>query len=542
MFASLKRTQNPYKSDNANQTEQLQNLLASLIFMDNAAFIRFDSNASFTSSPTGNHLIEQSTDSPTADAYNLPLFNEPLKLPIEELAVTSSDQALLTKLPPPASSHLYSFEQDSNTSDPRAANAEVFQTSFDLTQSIDPMSKDSSTIDITASQDSPIHVADYSWSETHAGTSYEQSYGFLFSEASVNPQVVTPVAEDWSSASGWGQINVGKSLEWALPDYSFVNANDASNTPAYLTDMGFTYAWANGFTGKGVVIAAIDTGFDFHNPYLTQGIDFSVYNWNFIDHNNNVQDDNGHGTMTASEMVADPSTGFGICGGSFDAELMVLKALDASGKGSVANVCEAIYYAVDHGADIINMSLGQNIANSQLQSAMQYAWAHDVVVVAAAGNNAGSSPSFPAAYGSTFSNVIAVGASDYQGAALELANFSNHAGSFQPYNYVTANGVDIIGFGTENTLWSWSGTSMSAPLVASQAAILESANPALTAAQIIQAITGSADNLDTWLNAYATGSDPGIQASGSHDTSTEFNLLNTHTNVIQNAFPLEHMY
>lgn len=542
MFASLKRIQSPYKSENSNQTEQVQNLLASLIFMDNAAFIRFDSNASFTSAPTGKHLLEQSTESLTADAYNLPLFDLPLKLQINELADTSHGQGLLTKLPTPPSTHFDSFKRDSNNPDAIAHYAEVLQTNFDLIQSVDETSLGSSKIEITVSQESPINVADYSWTETNASTAFDQSYGVVFSTESVNPLAVRPVSEDWNSASGWGEVNVGKSLELVLPNYSFVNLGKDLHTPAYLNETGFTYAWANGFTGKGVVIADIDTGFDFQNQYLTRGIDFSVYNWNFITQDNNVQDDNGHGTMTASEMVADPNTGFGICGGSFDAELMVLKALDSSGRGSVANVCEAIYYAVDHGADVINMSLGQNMANAQLKSAMEYAWAHDVVVVAAAGNNAGSSPSFPAAYASAFSNVIAVGASENQGIGFDLATFSNHAGSIHPYNYVTANGVGLIGFGTDNTLWSWSGTSMSAPLVASQAAILESANPNLTASQIVQAITNSADNLDSWLETYSTNTGNAMQSTASHETVLDLNLMNTHSSVIQSAFPIDHLY
>jgi len=306
--------------------------------------------------------------------------------------------------------------------------------------------------------------------------------------------------------------------------------------------MGFTAAWSQGYTGTGVVIADIDTGFDFHNSRLTEGINFSAYNWNFINHSNNVQDDNGHGTMTASEMVADPGTGFGVVGAAFDAQLMVLKALDSNGQGSTSQVCEAIYYAVDHGADVINLSLGQNSPNTELQSALAYANTHDVVVVAAAGNNAANTPCFPAVYAALFPNVIAVGATQYAGTGTELAYYSNHAGGTQGYNYVSAIGTDLIGYGINNTLWSWTGTSMASPLVAAQAAIIESTHSGMSASQVIQTINATSVNLHDWLNTGASLDGTVSHQSNAYSMADEVALSTyayTHTSY---ADAIEHVY
>jgi len=541
MKASMKWVQNQSKSEKMKQAEQVQNLFASLFILDNASFINLDAGSPFAI----NHVVAEihgfTQNNPQTDNSVETLFKAPeavLEAAHEASVSEKFELSDIAFVQPANTQSIESFSSSQSMSVHRSDDLWP-----DLSLGIEKTHTNAETTkeEFSHQRNAPFDVIDHGQSEGYAGIPLDQGYGSVLLEVTLTKQASVTTG-DWNSTSGWGQVNVIKSLELANADYSSTYTHGTPNAPAYLSEMGFTAAWANGFTGKGVVIADIDTGFDFKNNYLTQGIEFSSHNWNFINNSNNVQDDNGHGTMTASEMVANPHTGFGIWGASYSAELMVLKALDSSGKGSVANVCGAIYYAVDHGADVINMSLGQNLPNAQLQSAMQYASSHDVVVVAAAGNNAGNSPSYPAAYGAAFSNVIAVGASENHFTGYELASFSNHAGSIQPYNFVTANGVDIIGFGINNTLWSWTGTSISAPLVAAQAAILESANKSMTASQIIQAITGSADNLDKWLNSGTVGYSADIYAASSHSTPYDLSLSNTHETIIQNVFPIEHVY
>lgn len=316
-----------------------------------------------------------------------------------------------------------------------------------------------------------------------------------------NAPAMTPTP-GWSASSGWGQANVAHALA-LVKGADYIPSISQAHTHSYLDDLGFTAAWSQGYTGQGAVIACIDTGFDLKNNYLTSHLRLSSYGWNFVNESTDVQDDNGHGTMTGSEMCAGPDTGFGITGGAYGAELMVLKALDANGHGSSSQVSSAIYFAVDHGADVINLSLGQNNPDSVILTALSYAQAHDVVVVAAAGNSTADQPCYPAAYAMVMPHVIAVGATQTSSAPFSMASFSNQAGTTQGYNFVTAPGVDITGFGTDEQLWSWSGTSVAAPLVAAQAAILASAKASQHARDIVQSIMESADSLELMFGGSA---------------------------------------
>ena len=364
------------------------------------------------------------------------------------------------------------------------------------------------------------------------------SSGSAFAASSAPAMSTTP---GWSAASGWGQPNVAHALA-LVKGANYQSAISQTGMHSYLDDMGFTTAWSQGYTGKGVVIASIDTGFDFKNPYLTAHMHFSAQCWNFVNDSANAQDDNGHGTMTASEMCAGPATGFGITGGAYDAELMVLKALDDNGHGISSQVSSAICYAVDHGAAVINLSLGQNNADHLIQNALSYAMAHDMVVVAAAGNSAASQPCYPAAYGMVMPHVIAVGATQTSNLPGTLAAFSNQAGTTQAYNFVTAPGENIIGFGTDEQLWSWSGTSVAAPLIAAQAALLASAQANQHARDIVQSIMQSADALEMMFGgpSAATGSaiSPGSQAAYLYEKS----VFVEDSKLKLSALPFEHMY
>jgi subtilisin family serine protease len=296
-------------------------------------------------------------------------------------------------------------------------------------------------------------------------------------------QPTIPVASTWSATTGYGEINVLAALDAAsgkkLTDVTVAGAAD------YISAGKFQDAWAAGDTGKGVVIADIDTGIDLKNSALTKNL--SQYDWNFITNTNNVQDDNGHGTFTAGEMIA-TNQGNGIVGAAYDSQLMMLKALDANGSGSWTNVVAAIDYAVNHGANVINMSLGSTTGDSSLQAALQYAASKGVIVCMAAGNNSASTPDYPASYAQTVSDCIAVGATQLSNSVFSLTNFSNQAGSTSAYSFVDALGANVSGYTLNSVVQSWSGTSMATPLVAAEAALLKSAEPGWSANQIVQCI------------------------------------------------------
>jgi subtilisin family serine protease len=298
--------------------------------------------------------------------------------------------------------------------------------------------------------------------------------------------VATPTvaASGWNQSAGFGEIDVLKAVTAALGK----NVQEVA-TPSSIQgqwDLGalhFQDAWAAGLTGKGVVIADIDTGIDLKNVSLTRNL--SQYDWNFLSNSANVQDDNGHGTCTASEMVA-ANDGKGVTGAAYDAQLMVLKALDAKGAGTDTNIIAAINYAVAHGANVINLSLGGAIPNASLEAALKNASSHGVIVCIAAGNDGSSTPDYPAHYAQTIADCIAVGATQASGSGFAMASFSDKAGSTTAYNFVDAPGVGIKGYGLGGAIYNWSGTSMATPLVAAEVADILSAHTGLTVDQIVQ--------------------------------------------------------
>ncbi len=229
--------------------------------------------------------------------------------------------------------------------------------------------------------------------------------------------------------------------------------------------------------------------------------------WNFVAVDNNPQagrdDPNGaavsHGTETAGLIGAVSNNGVGTASMNWHTQIMPLQALDDSGSGYTSDIAAAIYYAVDNGAAIINMSLGGYTDDPYLRIAVQYAYDHNVVVVAAAGNcgtgkEFGCNPQYPGAiaYPAAYSHVIAVGAVDD---SKQHASFSS---------YGTALDVVAPGSGTiTSTMWTPSnqtsaysanlyGTSFAAPIVSSYASLLRAERPTSTVDDITALIDASA--------------------------------------------------
>lgn len=314
--------------------------------------------------------------------------------------------------------------------------------------------------------------------DTYYGSAYIENYP----DTTINGQ--------WSSHFGYGTADALKALSAVLG-----TPISDQPVPTYiasqwdLNSMHFDDLWAYGYTGKGIVIADIDTGIDLKNTALTQHL--SAYNWNFVDNNNNVQDKNGHGTATASEMIAS-NTGSAVTGGAYDATLMVLKAMNDNGTGSAANISAAIRYAVDHGANVINLSLGGPLPSTLEQQALAYADAHGVAVIVAAGNAGTDDPQYPAIYAKNFQSVIAVGATTNTTNGLALSYFSNEAGSTTPFNFIDAPGSNITLYGLNSKVTQMSGTSMASPLVAAEIADLLSAHTNLSVQQIVTDVVHTA--------------------------------------------------
>ncbi len=264
--------------------------------------------------------------------------------------------------------------------------------------------------------------------------------------------------------------------------------------------------WAQGYSGEDIVIAVIDTGVDVyhedlvHNIWTNDGeipgndIDDDrngfvddVYGWDFVDQDNDVADASGHGTAVSGAIAASRND-VGVTGVAYNAEIMVIRVLNADGVGSQLDISAGIRYAIANGADVINMSLG-GTPSKRISSALKYAETQGVFVVAASGNDGFDEPEFPAGYSAEFGNVISVGAfkSDF-----ELTDFSNTVGDTGAIQ-VEAPGQNVYSTMPDDLYQYTSGTSIAAPFVSGVVALAMSANPDLSAEEIRDLVTAGAD-------------------------------------------------
>ncbi|WP_235848351.1 S8 family peptidase [Litchfieldia alkalitelluris] len=228
-------------------------------------------------------------------------------------------------------------------------------------------------------------------------------------------------------------------------------------------------------------IAVLDTGVDLDHPDLVSRL---TKGYNVITDDNNADDDNGHGTHVAGVIASETNNREGIAGITWFNPIMPVKVMGDEGYGSSFDIANGIIWATDNGADVINMSLGNYRDSDLLHEAVRYAYDHDVVVIAASGNDNTDQPSYPAAY----SEVLSVGAVDYRG---DKASFSNYG----DYIDVTAPGVQIPSTYIDSQYAALSGTSMATPHVAALAGLIRSVQPDLKNTEVMEIIRGTAIDL-----------------------------------------------
>lgn len=357
-----------------------------------------------------------------------------------------------------------------------------------------------------------------------AGTYYVVVYQYqgdttynLSLSATPNPQFHNPIVlEGYNSSFGYGLVDASAAVAQAMalppfPDVPDLEGNDWGRDLIKAPEV-----WAQGITGENVVVAVIDSGVDYNHPELfyniwnnwgeiPNGIDDDnngyiddVRGWDFVSQNNNPMDFHGHGTHVAG-IIAAANDGIGITGVAPNATIMPIRVLDRNGLGRISETLDGIRYAVENGADVINLSLGGNDYISEVLETISWAVEQGVVVVVAAGNESRSFPSYPARFANQAG--IAVGSVDRYN---QLSNFSNRAG-ISPLDYVVAPGGDG-GWADAGDIYStvplgysgvpyrfFSGTSMAAPHVSGVVALMLQANPNLTPTEVEQILIQTSD-------------------------------------------------
>jgi subtilisin family serine protease len=283
--------------------------------------------------------------------------------------------------------------------------------------------------------------------------------------------------------------------------YEITDTNDPLNSDQFSHDTVKPEALWQYTKGDGVVVAVIDTGVDINHEDLRDNIWVNtdeipgngrdddrngfvddVRGWDFVNatssscsfnedcqrEDNDPSDFNGHGTHVAGIIGAVGDNNLGISGIAPEAQIMPLRAGYSTGSSAflqTADIIQAINYAIDNGADVINMSFagyGLNVLQNLLTQASQ----RGVICVAAAGNNGSDAPIYPAA----ISSVISVGST---ADGVSKSSFSN----FGPWVDITAPGSWILSTVPNGGYDHKSGTSMSAPIVAGVAALLKARSP-----------------------------------------------------------------
>ncbi|MEI8361198.1 MAG: S8 family peptidase [bacterium] len=308
----------------------------------------------------------------------------------------------------------------------------------------------------------------------------------------------------------------------------------------YLRKIKAPEAWNINHEAPGVIIAVIDSAVDIDHPDLKtnvwknlkeipdnnidddgNGFIDDVNGWNFVEGNNNVKPqfsknytaDVLHGTIVSGIIAASGNNTEGVSGVTWSAKIMPIKVLSDSGEGSVSSVIQAIDYAILNNANIINLSFVGSEYSQGLAEAIERAYKANIIVVAAAGNDARSNdelsldkkPLYPVCMDGPISEnrVIGVAATD---AIDQKANFSGFGKNCID---ISAPGISVYGLSVYSPTHQigqdildkyydgyWSGTSVAAPMVSGALALIKSTNPNLNRRETLEVLFNTADKID----------------------------------------------
>ncbi|HKF14393.1 MAG TPA: S8 family serine peptidase, partial [Gaiellaceae bacterium] len=275
--------------------------------------------------------------------------------------------------------------------------------------------------------------------------------------------------------------------------YALATPNDPrfAGQQQYLLPLRLPTAWDVSRGSTAVKIAIADTGVDLDHPDLASRI---VPGYDFVNGDAVPQDDEGHGTMVAGIAAAATDNGVGIAGVAWNASIMPLKVLDNTGAGNDFDIADAITWAADNGALVINLSLGGPLSSITLYDAIDYARKKGAVVVAAAGNDGAPVSSYPGLYAD-----VAVGATDGAG---DAAWFSNSG----YWVDLAAPGIDVtstaLAPGSAEAYAKGAGTSFASPIAAGIAALVRAQHPEWSQQQVVTQVLRGWDRGPRGLDAY----------------------------------------
>jgi thermitase len=240
-------------------------------------------------------------------------------------------------------------------------------------------------------------------------------------------------------------------------------------------------AWDIQKGSSSIIIGVVDSGVDYNHEDLAGKV---IKGYDFANNDQDPMDDNGHGTHVSGIAAAVANNKKGVAGVCWNCRILAIKSVDANGSGANTWIANGISYAADHGARVVNLSLGGSSESFTMKLAIDDAYRRNVVIVAASGNDNAGRVEYPAALPS----VISVGATNAQGAK---ATFSNYGSVLT----VVAPGQAIYSALPDNQYQAWSGTSMATPHVAGLVGLILSKNPSLFNTQVLSILTTSTDDL-----------------------------------------------
>lgn len=350
---------------------------------------------------------------------------------------------------------------------------------------------------------------------------------------------VTPIRSLYSSDVRLMQVPAGREVEiakalsadpgvdFAEPNYRYYAFDTTPNDPHFgkqwaHTRMQSEAAWDVSTGNSSITIAIIDSGVDLGHPDLAGKL---VAGHDFVDDDNTPSDANGHGTHVAGIAAAVTNNATGIAGTSWGAKIMPVRVLDAAGSGYNADITDGMTWAYQHGADILNLSLGGTTYSQAMQNAVNAAHTAGSLIVAAMGNCRNSGPSCPTAnpvtYPAAYDNVFAVSATDSADTYANYSQYGTHCDIAAPGGEMTYYGDPggifstmptyavylTSNYGYLNNYDRLQGTSQASPHVAGLAALVWSVVPTLTHDEVQNVIEQTADDLGPagWDQNYGWG-------------------------------------